>query len=137
MAGFIDHFLQPGMKGLSSFLQDTKHTLQLISQLNDQIENGELSLEGVSLVSLDVKQMYNNITEDLGNYACRRYLESRPLIGCTSANSSEENIVSTSSLMQGLDLCIKNNYFTFDRQIYRQKGGVGTGVKLAPPYVLR
>ena len=134
LAGFIDHFLQPGMKGLSSFLQDTKHTLQLISQLNDQIENGELSLEGVSLVSLDVKQMYNNITEDLGNYACRRYLESRPLIGCTSANSSEENIVSTSSLMQGLDLCIKNNYFTFDRQIYRQKGGVGTGVKLAPPY---
>ena len=28
LGGFVDYFLQPGMKQLPSFLQDTKHTLQ-------------------------------------------------------------------------------------------------------------
>ena len=131
LSGFIDHFLQPGMKSLGTFLKDTKHTLQIISKLNDQIDNGELSLDGVSLVSLDVNKMYNNITEDLGKSACEKYLQSRPREGSLSAN---ENEVSTDSLMKGLDLCLKNNYFTFDGKVYRQKGGVATGNKMAPPY---
>ena len=38
LAGLIDHFLQPGMKKLGSFLKDTKHTLQLIDQINEQID---------------------------------------------------------------------------------------------------
>jgi hypothetical protein len=42
--------------------------------------------------------------------------------------------VSTASLMEGLDLCLKNNYFSYDGKIYKQVGGVGTGIKLAPPY---
>ena len=29
---------------------------------------------------------------------------------------------------------IKNNFFSFNKKIYQQVGGVGTGVKLAPPY---
>ena len=130
LAGFIDHFLQPGMKSLETFLQDTKHTLQIISQLNDKIENGELSLDGVNLVSLDVNKMYNNITEDLGKSACRQYLDSRAVVG----TQTESCKVKTPTLMEGLDLCIKNNFFTYNGKIYRQIGGVGTGVKLAPPY---
>ena len=134
LAGFVDHFLQPGMKSLGTFLQDTKHTLQIISQLNDQIDNGELSLDGVNLVSLDVNKMYNNITEELGKTACASYLESRPMIGSQSANENTDNFVTTESLMEGLDTCIANNYFSFNGKIYRQVGGVGTGIKLAPPY---
>ena len=111
------------MKALESYLQDTKHTLQLISQLNSRIENGELSLDGVSLVSLDVNKMYNNITEDLGNSACRQFLESRSVIG--QSNLDEESKVTTTSLMKGLELCIASNYFTYDGKIYRQTGGVG------------
>ena len=119
-------------------MQDTKHTLQIISQLNEKIENGELSLDGVSLVSLDVNKMYNNITEDLGKHACRNYLDSRVTTDVTLAHGDGEqnhaHKVKTSSLMEGLDLCIKNNYFSYNGKIYRQVGGVGTGVKLAPPY---
>ena len=132
LSGFIDHFLQPGMKSLGTFLQDTKHTLQIISQLNDQIDRGEISLEGVNLVSLDVNKMYNNITEDLGKSACQKYLQSRSETRSQSAN--EEADVSTTSIMEGLELCLKNNYFSFNGKIYRQLGGVGTGIKLAPPY---
>ena len=36
--------------------------------------------------------------------------------------------------MKALDLCIKNNYFEFHGKVYKQVGGVGTGVKLAPTY---
>ena len=60
LAGFVDYFLQPGMKSLDTFLKDTKHTLQLIEGLNDDIENGKLSLDGIALVTMDIENMYNN-----------------------------------------------------------------------------
>ena len=78
-------FFQPGMKALDTFLKDTKHTLQIISQLNDRIENGELSLDGVNLMSLYVNKMYNNITEQLGKSSCQNYLDSLS-VGSQSAN---------------------------------------------------
>jgi hypothetical protein len=134
LSGFIDHFLQPSMKALDTFLKNTKHTLQIISQLNDKIDSGELSLDAVSLVSLDVNKMYNNITEQLGKSSCQTYLNSRSVIGSQPANQNTDNFVSTSSLIKGLDVCIKNNFFLYDGKIYRQTGGVGTGIKLAPPY---
>ena len=79
LAGFVDHFLQPGMKELPTFLQDTKHTLQLLEEFNEKIVSGEETLEGVALVSLDVDKMYNNMTEELGVGACKEYLESKVL----------------------------------------------------------
>ena len=51
-----------------------------------------------------------------------------------SANQEEGDNVSTESLMKGLDMCLKNNYFSFDGKVFWQKGGVGTGNKMAPPY---
>ena len=65
------------MKNLSSFLKDTKHTLQLIEQINEKVDRGELSLEGVNLVSFDVEKMYNNISKEMGIKAAKEYLDSR------------------------------------------------------------
>ena len=42
--------------------------------------------------------------------------------------------VKTQSILGALELCLKNNYFSFNEKIYPQVGGVGTGIKLAPPY---
>ena len=134
LAGFIDHFLQPGMKKLGSFLKDTKHTLQIIEQINEKIDKGELSLEGVSLVSLDVEKMYNNITLDLGMGAAKGYLDTRPAHTYGGADENSDPFVTTETLMEGLDLCIQNNYFEYNKKTYKQVGGVGTGIKLAPPY---
>ena len=53
------------MKQLPSFLQDTKHVLQIIDEINQNIEAGEVSLDGVALVTLDVEAMYNNMTDEL------------------------------------------------------------------------
>ena len=129
LSGLVDHFLQPGMVKLPSYLQDTKHTLQVIESINDQIDRGEMSLENVSLITLDIDKMYNNMTEELARGACSKFLHSFQVSG-----SNEENSVSVSSILKALDICLKNNFFKFNEKIYHQKEGVGTGVKFAPPY---
>ena len=48
--------------------------------------------------------------------------------------SSEVLKVKTESILEALELCLENNYFSFNKKIYQQVGGVGTGIKLAPPY---
>ena len=129
LGGFVDHFLQDGMKNLDSYLRDTKHTLQIISEINTKVSEGEMSLEGVSLVSLDLESMYTNMTEELGTQACKEYLESRIF-----QQDGNETMVSSSSILVALNLCLKNNIFKFDNKIYKQISGVGTGAKFAPTY---
>ena len=65
LARYVDYILQPGMKSLPSFLKDTIHTLQLIEETNDKISSGDISLEGVGLVSLDLESMYTNMSQIL------------------------------------------------------------------------
>ena len=74
--------------------------------------------------------MYNNMTLQLGTGACREFLESRP----NQTSDGGDNFVSSQSLLSALDLCLKNNYFRFNKKIYKQIKGVGTGKKLAPTY---
>jgi hypothetical protein len=95
LAGFVDHFLQPGMKELPTFLRDTKDTLQTVENFNKSILNGDTNLEGVGVVGLDVENMYNNMTE---KGACKNYLEGRIL------SPDEETNVTTKLIMKALDL---------------------------------
>ena len=129
LSGFVDYFLQEGMKKLGSFLKDTKHTLEIIEQVNDKIDDGEVSLDGVAIVSLDIVNMYNNMSEELGTTACKEFLESR-----TFQKDGQDSFVSTHTLLSALELCLKNNIFQFNNKVYKQVNGVGTGVKLAPTY---
>ena len=129
-SGFVDHFLQPGMKKLPTFLQDTKDTLKTIEEVNEKIDRKEISLDGVGLATLDVEKMYTNMTENLGSGSCKTFLEWRQRQG----GLDDEVLVTGGSILNALDLCIKNNYFEFDGKVYKQVGGVGTGVKLAPAY---
>ena len=129
MSGFVDYFLQPGMQGLDTFLKDGKHTLRVIEEVNNQVQSGDLDLNGVALVSLDVESMYNNMTEQLGTGACKDFLENRNF-----QEGGEINSVSTESILSALDLCLKSNIFEFNEQLYKQVGGVGTGMKLSPTY---
>ena len=121
------------MQNLPTFLRDTKHTLQVIEDLNQQIEDGEVSLDGVAVVSLDVVSMYTNMTEEIGTSASKDYLQSRgSQVGV--GNCPEELKVKTESILSALELCIRNNLFKFSSKIYKQTEGVGTGIKLAPPF---
>ena len=130
LGGFVDHFLQPGMKQLPSFLQDTKHTLQILEEINQQIDSGKMSLDGVALVTLDVESMYSNMTRELARDATSQYLE-----GQRNENNETEK-VSTQSILEALDLCLQNNIFSFNDKNYRQKGEWVQGIKCPPLYLL-
>ena len=130
LGGLVDYFLKPGMENLPTFLQDTKHVLLLIEELNEKIDRGEVSLDGVALVSLDIESMYTNMSLDLGKSASKEYLDSR-----NSSNTDPDSLkVTTKSVLEALELCVKNNYFQFNSKIFKQKDGVGTGIKMAPPF---
>ena len=98
------------------------------NQINMKIDRNEFSLEGIALVTLDVESMYNFMSEDLARGACKEFLEE------ANGGHGDEIEVSSRSILKALDLCIKSNFFHFNEQIYHQTGGVGTGIKLAPPY---
>ena len=133
LAGLVDYFLKPGMENLPTFLQDTKHVLQILEQINEKVDKGEVSLDGVGLVSLDIESMYSNMSLDLGSSACKEYLDSR--YSNNSIVDDQESLkVTTKSILDALELCVKNNFFKFNSQVYKQAGGVGTGIKLAPPF---
>ena len=70
---------------------------------------------------------------DLGSSACKEYLDSR--YSNNSIVDDQESLkVTTKSILDALELCVKNNFFKFNSQVYKQAGGVGTGIKLAPPF---
>ena len=68
------------------------------------------------------------MSEELAGGAAREFLERG------RKGAPEILNVETESILDALDLCLKSNYFKFNEKIYQQKGGVGTGIKLAPPY---
>ena len=68
------------------------------------------------------------MTDELAGGASREFLEGG------RGGSPEVLKVKTDSILAALELCLKNNYFKFNDKIYQQIGGVGTGIKLAPPY---
>ena len=108
LSGFVDYHLQSEIKNLDTFLQDTKHTLQIIQEVNDKVDAGELSLEGVALVSLDVDSMYNNISEELGTSACKEFLENR-----RQSMDENENLVSTNSILDSTWPLFEKQLFHF------------------------
>ena len=104
MSGFVNYFLQPGVQGWDTFLKDEKKTLRVIEEVNSQVQNGDLDLDGVALVSFYVESMYNNMTEQLGIGACKEFLENRNF-----QEGGVINSVSTESILSALDLCLKSN----------------------------
>ena len=83
----------------------------------------------MALVSLDVEAMYNNMTRDLGTQATKDFLESRSF-----QQDGENTTVSSESILSALDLCLNSNLFEFNDKLFKQVGGVGTGLKLSPTY---
>ena len=55
-------------------------------------------------------------------------------VASVGAGGQEDLQVTTNSILQALDLCMKNNFFEFNGRIFKQTKGVGTGLKMAPPY---
>ncbi len=60
LSGFIDHYLKPIVKGISSYIQDTNHFLRILKEYDGLIPPNPL------LVTFDGKSLYTNIPTHLG-----------------------------------------------------------------------
>ena len=107
----MDHFIQPLVKELPSYLRDSSHLINLIRNL--RIPKDSI------LATLDVTSLYTNISNNEGIEAVGGYL------------SRHRHY---SSLLQLLRTVLTTNIFKFDNKDFLQVGGTAMGTKLAPSF---
>ena len=116
MSEFLDHHLQPVMKGGRSYVKDTNHFIEKLKELGKVPSNA-------ILVTADVVGLYPSIPHDAGLKALHEKLEER-----------NDKSVPTADLVNMADFVLKNNYFEFVSCIKQQISGKAIGTKFAPPY---
>ena len=99
-----------------SYIRDTGHLLDKLKELGKIPENA-------LLVTADVASLYPSIPHEDGLRALYTKLEER-----------EDKTVSSESLVNLAEFVLKNNYFEFNSEVYRQISGTAMGTKFAPPY---
>uniref|UniRef100_A0A803JB72 Reverse transcriptase domain-containing protein n=1 Tax=Xenopus tropicalis TaxID=8364 RepID=A0A803JB72_XENTR len=113
---FIDYYLQPLVKSMPSYTQDSTHLILRLREL------GEIPFDSI-LVTMDVKSLYTIIPHDMGIRASRE-----ALLTDTSLR------VLVEFLTQLLKLTRTRNFFRFENSFYLQIAGTAMGSALAPSY---
>uniref|UniRef100_A0A8C5WFM7 Reverse transcriptase domain-containing protein n=1 Tax=Leptobrachium leishanense TaxID=445787 RepID=A0A8C5WFM7_9ANUR len=111
---FVDCYLRPLVLDTPSYIRDTQHVLQKLSEIH--------VLPGDILVSLDVVSLYNNIPHSVGLRATQHFLKSK---------YSDQD---TEFILSLLDYILNHNYFLFQNQFYLQTRGTAMGTSCAPSY---
>ena len=114
---FVDHFIQPLVQKLPSYLRDSTHLINILKDL--------CLPENAILASLDVTSLYTNIPNLEGIQATGAYL--------FKYRSPHQN-PTNASLCKLLELVLSTNNFLFDNKEYLQIGGTAMGTKLAPSF---
>ena len=111
----MDHFIQPLVRKLPSYLRDSTHLINILKDLRLP--------ENAILASLDVTSLYTNIPNHEGIKTTGSYLfkDRSPHLNPTN-----------SSICKLLELVLTTNNFLFDNKEYLQIGGTAMGTKLAP-----
>ena len=116
---FVDHFLQPILPTLKSYVKDTGHFLYLISKITDLPPNAQVG-------TLDVTSLYTNVPLLGAKRAVAKGMSSRP----------RDALPRTSSIIKLIDLIFTRNVFTFsdgqELKYYVQKNGISMGSKCSP-----
>ena len=114
---FVDHFIQPIVPTLKSYIKDSGHFLNILNQVNP---SGD-----IILCTLDVTSLYTNIPNDEGINAVRQSL---------SKSRDYTQNPTNNSICELLSLVLKCNNFQFDNKHYLQIGGTAMGTKVAPSF---
>ena len=115
---FIDHFLQPSVKNIRSYIKDTTDFLLMLESL------GQLPPNCI-LVTLDVASLYTNIPNKEGCTAA--------LAGLDGIRGGATN-PSNTHLIKLLEKVLRCNNFDFHGRHFLQVGGTAMGTKVAPAY---
>ena len=118
---FVDHFLNPAMQKLKSFVKDTTHFLRILSGLQQLPED-------TLLVTLDVESLYTNIPIALGLEAAKITLQNTR----TNPSVKPTNV----SLLDLLKMVLTYNNFQFNGQHFLQISGTAMGTRVAVAYAV-
>ena len=110
--------LQPLAKRVKSFVKDTNDFLRKLVGLKNLPK-------GALLCTVDVVGLYPNIPHNEGLLAVKEALKNR-----------DDQAISTESLMELVEIVLKNNIFEHDDKFYKQKQGTSIGTKMAPSYAI-
>lgn len=111
---YIANFLQPLVSRIPSFIKDTKHVINLLSNISPK--------EGLWMVTADVSSLYTIIPHHLGFQAVELFL-----IRDSGLPPAQINFI-----MELLYYAASHNYFWLENQFYRQDRGVAMRAKYAP-----
>ena len=102
---------------MKSFVRDD---LEFLRHIPDHVESN------ITIVTLDVVNLYTNITARLGQKALCYWIEK-------CRNNMDERFT-TQFLTEATDLVLKNNIFMFNDRYFHQVKGTAMGTKMAPTY---
>ena len=108
-SAFLDKLLQPHMKRTKSFLKNSTHLINILS--NKRIPTDSL------LITLDIESLYTNISHDQAIITFLRIFKNHPQLVF---------------LIDLLKYVLKSNIFKFDTLTFTQTCGLAMGTKLAP-----
>ena len=115
LSEYIDSFLQPLATKHPSYVKDTPHFLERINTLRPP--------EQSFLVTIDVESLYTNINNTDGLRTVKSAFLKYP-----DPERRDKQIYDL------LELCLKNNDFTFNDEWFLQISGTAMGKKFAPSY---
>ena len=120
LADLINTILNPFRDKVKSRIQDVYDFIRKIPSFAPE------DLPYIEMISVDVKSMYENLTQSLGipalRYFLRKYHELLP------ARFTPEFV------LEAMVFILNNNTGYFNGEYYRQVAGTATGIKPAPPY---
>ena len=117
----IELWLEDIVKKLPSYIQDSTHMLQQIEEWNTTLGPFD---ENTNLVTIDVKALYTNIPYEDMLTALKHFLEIQ--------DKTNSSIPPTSVIIELVEHILKNNYFMFEGQCYKQIFGTAMGTPMAP-----
>ena len=118
LSKYVDHFIQPLAKKVRSYIRDTTDLLHKIKNIGKIPDNA-------LLVTIDVRSLYTNISQEEGLLSLKNALNTRP-------NKEPPTEVLLTLMRHVLTL----NCFTFNGKSYLQTRGCAMGTVAAPSYAV-
>ena len=117
LSNLLDIILKPLCQNVKSYVRDD---LDFLRHLPNQVNSN------AELVTLDVVNLYTNITATLGLRALEFWIE--------NYRHKIDQRFSKDFLIEATELILNNNVFAFNRKHFHQVKGTAMGTKMAPTY---
>ncbi|KAJ8032026.1 hypothetical protein HOLleu_25430 [Holothuria leucospilota] len=116
LSEIVDHFLQPFVPSIPSYIKDTEDFIRKVHGL------GPIPHDAF-LVTIDVVDLYPSILHNDGISALRTFLSERHVPRA-----------SVNGICDMCEIVLKRNVFEFNSEFFLQTSGTAIGTKMAPAY---